>query len=162
MAIDPDWAEKVLIFGVEWCGISDPVCVLQCAAQSQRKAPVLGLLTENRSVCGSADCKKPLACWHFHKLRKDDSGHAERSVNVPDRACAAIFGKVKACRVESFGHISRFVDPEKEERHAARAFALQGRDAVCHLLERDVKGSCQSIKIVFDPFGFFQEGQVGH
>ena len=55
---------------------------------------------------------------------------------------------VEACRVETLRHVAGLVDPQEEERHAARRLALQGGQALACLLERHGKGGCQPVDVV--------------
>src|SRR3546814_20036762 len=86
---------------------------------------VLGIAAEHRTLGGAADGEEAVAIRQFDELRHDDAGGAERGVDVPHRAGAAVLGDVKAGRVEPFGHVARLVDAQEEEGHAPRPLPLQ-------------------------------------
>jgi hypothetical protein len=71
------------------------------------------------------------------ELHKDDARRVERHVDVPYRTGAAILGEMKGGGVEPFGDVAGLVDAQKEEGHGLRTGALQGRQAVAGLVERN-------------------------
>src|SRR3546814_16282949 len=74
--------------------------------------------------------RSALAVRQLDELRHDDAGGAERGVDVPHRAGAAVFGDVDGGGVEPLGDVARLVDAQEEERPAARALALEGGQPV--------------------------------
>lgn len=73
-----------------------------------------------------------------------------------------MLGELERGRVEALGDVSGLVDAKEEERYAARAFALQRREALTDLLERDAEGRGDAVDVVPGALGGGVELGVGH
>ena len=89
-------------------------------------------------------------------------GVRKAGVHIQPRAGAAVFGQVKVGRVEPLGDVAALVDPQEEERHALRPFALQGGGAVAGLFEADAEAGGDMVEVVFRRPRLGQKGVVGH
>src|SRR6185437_10158979 len=113
--------------------------VPKLASECDGEAVILGLQIDRGAFRGPTDREEPVAVGKLDELREDDARRAERHVDVPHRAGAAIFGEVKGGGIEPLGDVAGLVDAQKEERNALGAGPLQGGEAMTGLLERNGK-----------------------
>lgn len=162
MTACPDMGKEGLVVHVEALGVTDLVCLIDVTADGDNEAPFLQTCANHRSVGGAGHGEIAPAIGHFDELRKQLAGHLKRAVNVPDGASAAFFGKGDGRGVEAFGHVARSVYPQKEERDAALAVALQSGESLADHFEADAKAQDDAVDVVARGFGQGQEFGVGH
>lgn len=105
VTIDADLAVKPGPVHVVRLCIADSVGMSVFTADGHDKPSILRLTAEHRPISSAADREEPGAVRQFHKLRKDQTRHPKRTMQIPDRTGAAIFGKGEFGRVEPLGDI---------------------------------------------------------
>ena len=111
---------------------------------------------------GARDRKESLAIGHFQPLRDDLAQRLEDSINRPQRACAAVFGKREAGAVEQLGNVAGRIDPDQKERDLLETRPLQCRDAMGGLFEAGAELTRKRFQIVAARVDGLRKGGIRH
>ena len=84
----------------------------------------------------------------FCQLAQEMAGGFKGAVDIPKGAGPAKPGELQPCGRVAFGDRARLIDPDKEERNALGAGALQGREPVRHLFNRRPEPVAEPFQIV--------------
>ena len=102
------------------------------------------------------------AVGHLRQLAGDNAGLGEGLVDIPQRAGAAVIGKVHAGGGLALGHIACAVDADKSKRNAAEVIALQGGQAGGHGFIAHAEDLAEVFHVVAGALGFGMHQCIGH
>ena len=102
MAVDADLAEQFFVVQIIGPCIPDLVDEARLATQRHRQPSVLTVAAEDGPIRRSAYREKSFPFRQFNELRGNNSGGAERGMDIPDWTGAAVFRQGKRGLIEPF------------------------------------------------------------
>ena len=111
---------------------------------------------------GAGNPQVVAAIGHLGQLAGDNAGLGEGLVDIPQRAGAAVIGKVHAGGGLALGHIACAVDADKSKRNAAEVIALQGGQAGGYGFIAHAEDLAEVFHVVARALGFGMHQCIGH
>ncbi len=147
---------------VDPVGIDQLARMAQLAAQADGEQLALGEEGAAAALDGTGHAEEACAVGQFSHLRDDAARAGEGIVHMPQRAAAALAGKVKGGGALVLGDVAGLVHPHKVEGHAARAAALQGAQAVADRFKADLEALLQGLDVIAALARMAQKLAIGH